>query len=140
MPTPIALQRMARPTVRRHVRRSLARLTVLVAADLVTLLAIRFLIRGVRDHAWVGHSLAGLFTDLVPRGTYPPLQLAVAAILGLAVFGNYESGDHRRDPARLTAGMSLAFALLFWGRIWETFHPAANDGNRPYLWSAPKPE
>lgn len=128
MPTPIALQRMARPTVRRHVRRSVTRLSVLVAADLVTLGLIRELIRGVRDDAWIGQGLAGLFTDLVPRGTYPPLQLAVAVVLGLAVFGNYESGDHRRDPARLTAGMCLAFALLFWGRIWEAFHAAAMLG------------
>ena len=128
MPTPIALQRLARPTVRRHVRRSLTRLLVLLAADLFTLLAIRLLIRAVRDHAWVGPRLAAVFADLVPPGTYPPLQLAVAVVLGLAVFGNYESGDHRRDPVRLTAAMSLAFALLFWRRIWESFHPAAMLG------------
>jgi exopolysaccharide biosynthesis polyprenyl glycosylphosphotransferase len=125
MPTPIALQRMARPRVRRHVRRSLLRLSVLVAADLSTLFAIRMLMRGLRDHGWLGHRLAGLFGELVPHGTYPPLQLVVATVLGLAVFGNYASGDSRRNPMRLTAGASLAFALLFWGRVWQSFHPAA---------------
>jgi exopolysaccharide biosynthesis polyprenyl glycosylphosphotransferase len=128
MPTPIALQRMARPRVRRHVRRSVLRLSVLVAADLTTLLAIRVLMRGVRDHGLLGHRVAALFGELVPQGTYPPLQLVIAAILGLAVFGNYASGDSRRNPGRLAAGVCLAFALLFWGRVWQSFHPAALFG------------
>ena len=125
MPTPIALQRMARPTVRRHVWRSLMRLSVLVAADLVTLLVIRALVRGVRDGSWLGARAAALFAELVPHGTYPPFQLVVAAVFGLAVCGNYRSGDGRRNPTRLTAGIGLAFALLFWGRIWESFHAPA---------------
>jgi exopolysaccharide biosynthesis polyprenyl glycosylphosphotransferase len=125
MPTPIVLQRMARPTVRRHVRRSLLRLSVLLASDILTLFLIRAGIRGLRDHYWVGARVGTLLAELVPHGTYPPLQLAVAVILGLAVFGNYASGDSRRNPTRLTAGITLAFALLFWGRIWEAFRPAA---------------
>lgn len=128
MPTPIALQRMARPTVRRHARRSLTRLSVLLSADVVTLFAIRAIIRGVRDHGWAGAHLSAMFSELVPRGTYPPLQLLVALVLGLAVCGNYASGDSRRSPARLTSGASLAFALLYWGRIWASFHPAAIAG------------
>ena len=124
MPAPIALQRMARPTVRRHARRSLIRLSVLLSTDLATLLAIRLLIRLVRDQEWMGAPIGRFVSELVPHGTYPPLQLAVAVMLGLAVCGNYGSGDGRRNPMRLTAGTSLGFALIFWARIWESFSVA----------------
>ena len=51
MPTPIALQRMARPTVRRHVRRSVTRLSVLMAAQNFTQ-AIRIAITKSHPNPW----------------------------------------------------------------------------------------
>ncbi len=125
LPTPIALQRLARPMVRRHVLRSATRLGALLVGDVITLGLIRLVVRGLRDHGWMGATVAGLFGELVPQGMYPPLQLLAAIVLGLGVFGTYASGDLRRHPARLTAGVTLAFALMFWGHIWTDFTPAA---------------
>ena len=125
IPTPIALQRMARPRVRRHVLRSFIRLGVLFTADVVTLFALRAIIRGARDQHWLGAGAARVLSDLVPPGTYPPLQLLVAVLLGLAALGTYASGDYRRSVSRLAAGTAIGFALLFWGRIWADFHVSA---------------
>lgn len=125
VPTPIALQRMARPMVRRHVLRSLTRLTVLFTADVTTLFLLRAVIRGARDHFWLGGRVAVVLGELVPPGTYPPLQLLVAVVLGLAALGTYASGDFRRSVPRLSAGTAIGFALMFWGRVWTDFHPAA---------------
>ena len=125
VPTPIALQRMARPRVRRHVLRSFVRLGVLFTADVATLFAMRYLIRGTRDEAWLGPRVAELLSRLVPPGTYPAMQLLVAVVLGLVVLGTYASGDYRRSVSRLAGGAAIGFGLMFWARVWADFHFAA---------------
>lgn len=112
------LQRRAPANLRHHVRRGAERLAVLIAADMFTFAGLRALMRAVRDHGWLGASLAAALQTAVPGGMLNGWQYATALFVGLVVLGNYGPGDQRRDPRRLFAACALATALPLWGTLW----------------------
>lgn len=127
-PFPIVLQRRARVAVRRHVLRGATRAAVLVACDVATLLALRFVLHLVRDGAVLGHETSRIAAALIPRGTFPPLEFLAAMGAGLLVRGAYGPGDLRRDGSRLMAATMLGLALIFWGRLWQGIDSSALVG------------
>ena len=119
VPFPIVLHRRARSAVRAHFARASGRIITLVVSDLGMLLLLRRLVHGIGDAAWLGESVAAAIRTLVPRGTFPTVQLIVAVLLGQLILGTYAAGDRRRDKSAIFIGTALGFALLFWGYMWE---------------------
>jgi exopolysaccharide biosynthesis polyprenyl glycosylphosphotransferase len=111
------LQRRAPANLRHHVQRAAVRLAVLIVMDLLVFGAMRELVRGVRDHAWLGASLAATLQATLPTGMLNGWQYAVALFVSLVVLGNYGPGDQRRDPRRLFAACALATALPLWDTL-----------------------
>jgi exopolysaccharide biosynthesis polyprenyl glycosylphosphotransferase len=106
--------------MRRHLVRSFARVTTLLAADLGGYLVARVAIRAIRDQEILGSTLAQALNVAVPLGSLGGWQLGAALLLGLAVTGNYGRGDRRRNPAALFAGVALGTALSVWAPLWQS--------------------
>jgi len=119
-PPRVSLQRRSRVTMRRHLVRSVARVTTLLAADLGGYLVARAAIRAIRDRELLGSGIAQVLQIGVPLGSLGGWQLAAALLLGLAVTGNYGRGDRRRDSAALFAGVALGTGLSAWGALWQS--------------------
>ena len=117
-PFPLVLQRRAPEALRTHARRSALRIAVLLASDGAVALTLRAVYRGLGIYAWLGEPTASITRALVPPGTFPIPQLLCATVLGLAVIGNYRSGDWRRNPVRLLCGTALGLGLVFWPQLW----------------------
>ena len=115
----LQLQRRAPVNLRHHFRRAVARLVVLVVADLASFGLMRELVRAVRESAALGDAVAGRAYALLPPGILNGWQYAAALFVGLVVTGNYGQGDQRRDPRRLFLGAALATALPLWMTIWS---------------------
>ena len=128
IPFPLLLQRRAMRTLRKHALRGLVRVSVLVVADLLTLATARAVLQGVGDQMWLGASVAGAVRALIPRGAYHFAEVVTAVMLGLVLFGNYQSGDGRRSARDLLAGAALGLALTAWSTLWSTFDPLAISG------------
>jgi exopolysaccharide biosynthesis polyprenyl glycosylphosphotransferase len=124
----LALSRRAPQMMRRHLVRSLVRVSVLMAGDAAALLVLRTLLRGMRDGWWLGSATASLLTSLVPPGALPLIQLIPAVLLGLIVLDTYGASDRRRDSGRIMAGATLGLGLPFWGYLWAHFSPLALPG------------
>ena len=119
-PLPLLLQRRAPDTLRRHLMRALVRGGVLAAADIMTLVVLRVTLHAVRDRALLGVGIGESLAAMIPRNTFPMLQLLAGVGLGLLLFGTYRAGDARRDPARVACGALLGVSLAFWGRLWTS--------------------
>jgi exopolysaccharide biosynthesis polyprenyl glycosylphosphotransferase len=115
----LGLQRRAHINLRRHIRRDLVRISVLVGADLAVFVLVRGIVRAIRDHGMLGAAPASLMSELLPRGILGGAQFGLALLLGLFVTGNYGEGDARRDPGRLLRGAALAAALPLWLQLWN---------------------
>jgi exopolysaccharide biosynthesis polyprenyl glycosylphosphotransferase len=124
----LALTRRAPQIMRRHLVRSIVRITVLMTGDAAALLLLRVLLRGVRDEQWLGAATASVVTSLIPQGALPLVQLLPAVLLGLIVLDTYGASDRRRDSGRLMAGATLGLGLPFWGYLWSNFSPLAIPG------------
>ena len=124
----LALSRHAPQMMRKHLVRSLVRVTVLMAGDAAALLMLRVLLRGIRDGGWLGGATADLLTNLIPPGALPLVQLLPAVLLGLIVLDTYGASDSRRDSGRIMAGATLGLGLPFWGYLWVHFSPLALPG------------
>jgi exopolysaccharide biosynthesis polyprenyl glycosylphosphotransferase len=101
--------------------RSAVRVGVLMAGDAAALLALRLLLRGVRDESWLGAAIGSTVNSLVPQGAMPLVQLLPAVLLGLIALDTYGANDRRRDAGRLVAGGTLGLALPLWGHLWSHF-------------------
>lgn len=117
-PFPIVLQRRAREAVRRHLSNAFVRTALLLIADAGVLLLLKFGLRALRDHEWLGKSVAALAGAIIPHGLHRPGELVLALVIGLVAFQNYGAGDRRRDPSAILSGVTLGLALLFWKRFW----------------------
>jgi exopolysaccharide biosynthesis polyprenyl glycosylphosphotransferase len=89
-----------------------------VAADLSTFVAVRSLLRAVRDGVAFAEVPAAFLSDVLPRGFLGGWQFAVALLIGLAFAGTYEPGDRRRDTKRVFLGVALATGLALWNALW----------------------
>lgn len=122
------LARGAPQVMRKHLARTVVRISVLLTGDACALLVLRFIMRGIRDQAWLGPTVASVVTRMIPTGAVPLVQLLPAIFLGLIVLGNYGPSDRRRDAGRLLAGSALGLALPFWGYLWNRFSALAIPG------------
>jgi exopolysaccharide biosynthesis polyprenyl glycosylphosphotransferase len=127
-PTPIALQETAAASVRRHMLRDIRRVATLLAADTVTLIGLRVVLRAARDQGLFGSQVAEPLRHLIPGGTLPTAQILLAVMLTLMVLGTYGAGDHRRAAPRIIAGSFIAVALVFWNTLWTSFAPSVLAG------------
>lgn len=115
----LMLQRRGPSSIRRHALRAFARVVLLVSADLVAFLGMRWIVRVLRDDALYGGTLAGWISAVFPRGLLGGTHFATAMIIGLALSGAYGRGDSRRDIALVAQGVSLAVALALWQPLWS---------------------
>jgi exopolysaccharide biosynthesis polyprenyl glycosylphosphotransferase len=114
--------------MRRHLVRSVVRMTVLMTGDAAALLLLRVALKGIRDQQWLGSATASVVSSLVPQGALPLVQLLPAVLLGLIVLDTYGASDRRRDSGRLMAGATLGLGLPFWAYLWSHFSPLAIPG------------
>ena len=124
----LALTQRAPQIMRRHLVRTLVRVSVLLAGDTLALLLLRFTLHGVRDLGWFGPSPSAVLNQIIPQGALPLVQLLPAILLGLIVLDTYGASDRRRDAGRLVAGATLGLGLPFWGHLWNHFTPLALPG------------
>lgn len=124
----LALTQRAPQIMRRHLVRSIVRITVLMAGDAGALLLLRMVLRGCRDERWLGAATASVLNNLIPPGALPLVQLLPAVLLGLIVLDTYGASDRRRDSGRLMAGATLGLGLPFWGYLWSHFSPLTIPG------------
>jgi exopolysaccharide biosynthesis polyprenyl glycosylphosphotransferase len=96
---------------------------VLLAGDIFVLLALREILHAVRDTVVIGARAAATLADIIPRGSFPPGQLVASVLLGLALLGNYGSGDKRRSARGIITGVMLGLGLIHWGAIWTALTP-----------------
>jgi exopolysaccharide biosynthesis polyprenyl glycosylphosphotransferase len=105
-------QRQAPVRIRLHASRSIARLSLLVLADCTALIG-----------AWQGLRVARAFASpvdrLFPAGSLYGPRIAVAALIGLAVFGAYRGGDRWRSWIAVFRGSALAAGLVLWHDLWS---------------------
>jgi exopolysaccharide biosynthesis polyprenyl glycosylphosphotransferase len=124
----LALTQRAPQIMRRHLVRTLVRVSVLLAGDTLALLLLRFTLHGVRDIGWFGPGTSALVNEIIPQGALPLVQLLPAILLGLIALDTYGASDRRRDSGRLVAGATLGLGLPFWGHLWNNFSPFTLPG------------
>ena len=120
-PARLALTQRAPQMMRIHLVRTAVRVSVLLAGDMVALLLLRVVVRGVRDVGWFGSATSELVNRIIPPGGLPLVQLVPAVLLGLIAVDTYGASDRRRDAGRLVAGATLGLALPFWSHLWSHF-------------------
>jgi exopolysaccharide biosynthesis polyprenyl glycosylphosphotransferase len=120
---PLARQRLdllrrSRVNLRRHFRRAVIRVGVLVLFDLGMFWLLRAGIRALRDYDMGPPGVTAFLQTYLPRGYLSGWQFGAALLISLVVVGSYGQGDARRDPGRLLAGCALAVALPLWMPLW----------------------
>jgi exopolysaccharide biosynthesis polyprenyl glycosylphosphotransferase len=120
-PARLALTQRAPQMMRIHLVRTAVRVSVLLAGDMLALLLLRVVVRGVRDVGWFGSATSELVSKIIPLGGLPLVQLVPAVLLGLIAVDTYGASDRRRDAGRLVAGATLGLALPFWSHLWSHF-------------------
>ena len=104
--------------MRRRLKRDLIRCTFLLVSDTIALVALRELLFGLRDQAWLGNGLASLLSAVLPRGSISSVQLVSAILVGLMLLGTYSSDDRHRQNERLLAASAAGLLLPFWHLFW----------------------
>lgn len=113
------LQQVGSATLLRHFRRSLVRVSVLIAADLTAVFSFGIALMASRDWSILGGRVSQVVGRWLPT-SYAGVTSAVAAVvLGLVVAGNYGQGDRRRDLGRLFGGAAFGVALVLWEDLFE---------------------
>ncbi|HJU66302.1 MAG TPA: sugar transferase [Gemmatimonadaceae bacterium] len=114
----IDLNARAFKNIRTHFRRSAVRITVLLLADSLAFLALRTVLRAMRNAPWAGEETRALVNWLFAQGYLGGLQFAAALLVGLVVMGTYRAGDYRHDTWRLFLASALGVALPLWPGLW----------------------
>ncbi len=121
IPEPLVLQRCAPRTVRKHRNRGVIRWATLFAGDVAALLVGRQLLLAIRDRDLIGAPLAAALQRVLPPGSLHLLELLVAVLLALTVFGTYGPGDRRRDGRTMVKASSAGLLLVCWHWLWMAF-------------------
>ena len=111
---PEILHARAPHAVYRHLWRTVLRILVLVAADLLTLEVLRIILSAARDQAWFGARIAELLASIVPAGVVPALPLQAAVLLGLTICGGYVGGARKRHVRSVAMGAMLGVLFVTW--------------------------
>ncbi len=98
----------------RHLWRTLLRIAVLVAVDLLTLELLQIVLSAARDQAWFGPRIAAGLMATVPAGAVPALPLQAAVLLGLAISGGYVGGARKRHVRSVALGALLGVLVVTW--------------------------
>jgi exopolysaccharide biosynthesis polyprenyl glycosylphosphotransferase len=114
----VDLHARAFKNIRTHFRRSAVRITVLLLADSLAFLALRSVLRSMRDALWAGDHVQAAVNWLFSQGYLGGPQFAVALLGGLIVMGTYRAGDYRHDAWRLFLASALGVALPLWPGLW----------------------
>ncbi|HKR08938.1 MAG TPA: sugar transferase, partial [Gemmatimonadaceae bacterium] len=117
-PSPLIIQHRARAVERARVTESFIRVSVLLAADFFILFVAHAIVDTARTSSAFSGALAAFLSDLIPRGSFPRVEVLTAVIIGLAVFGNYRGKSAWHNAINLLAGAFLGLSLVFWSRIW----------------------
>ncbi len=118
MPARLLLQLRARRSLRRHMLRSVARVTLLLLADVGAFWIMRAIVRVIRDDQLFGAAAAGALKAVFPVGILGGTHFALALVIGLGAAGAYGRGDARRDVTRVATGVLLAVGLALWQLLW----------------------
>ena len=122
IPGRLLLQRRGPQSLRRHTLRAFSRVVLLVSADLLAFLAMRAVIRLLRDQTLYGATISGWLRAVFPQGILGGWNFAVALIIALFSVGAYGRGDRRRDIVRVAQAVTLSVALSLWNALW-TLNP-----------------
>ncbi len=117
VPLPEMLHARAPHAVWRHVWRSVLRVLVLVAVDLLTLEILRIILSAARDQAWFGPRVAAELAAIVPAGSVPALPLQAAVLLGLTICGGYVGGARKRHVRSVAMGAVLGVLFVTWTNL-----------------------
>ena len=117
---PEILHARAPHAVYRHLWRTVLRILVLVAADLLTLEVLRIILSAARDRAWFGARVAEVLASIVPAGAVPALPLQAAVLLGLTICGGYVGGAHKRHIRSVALGAMLGVLFVTWTDLFAT--------------------
>ena len=117
IPLPEILHARAPHAVYRHLWRTILRVLVLAAADLLTLEVLRIILSAARDQAWFGPRIAELLASIVPAGAVPALPLQAAVLLGLTICGGYVGGAQKRHIRSVAAGAVLGVLFVTWSDL-----------------------
>src|SRR5437868_5172501 len=118
-PTPLIIQRRAHAAEHARTIEGLVRVSILLAADLLILFVAHALVDLARTSQSLGGIVSSFLSEVIPRGTFPRVEVLTAVIIGLAIFGNYRGRSRWHNVATLVAGSSLGLSLVFWSRIWS---------------------
>ncbi len=108
---------------RRHLSRTLARITILLAADVAAFVVLRASLSALRNGRMLGPSTADFFRENFTGGYLGGWQYATALVLGLAVAGAYARGEAWKDGSRVFVGVMLATGLTLWHSVWTVGLP-----------------
>jgi exopolysaccharide biosynthesis polyprenyl glycosylphosphotransferase len=117
---PEILHARAPHAVYRHLWRTILRILVLVAADLVTLEVLRIILSAARDRAWFGARVAEVLASIVPAGAVPALPLQAAVLLGLTICGGYVGGARKRHIRSVAFGAMLGVLFVTWTDLFSS--------------------
>ena len=118
-PTPLIIQHRAHAVERALATESLIRVVVLLAADLLILFVAHAIVDMARSTEAFSGAVAVLLSEIIPRGTFPRVEVLAAVVVGLMIFGNYGGRSRWHNAGTLLAGSSLGLSLVFWSRIWS---------------------
>ena len=116
---PEILHARAPHAVWRHLRRTVLRVLILVAVDLLTLELLRIILSAARDQAWFGARVASTLAAIVPQGTVPALPLQAAVLLGLTICGGYVGGARKRHVRSVALGAVLGVLFVTWTALFS---------------------
>jgi exopolysaccharide biosynthesis polyprenyl glycosylphosphotransferase len=117
-PTPLIIQNRAKAVERALVAEGVTRVGVLLSTDLLVMLLAHAAVDWARHSERFSPVMASFVAALVPRGTFPRVEVITAVLIGLAIFGNYRGGGRWRNLGTLLAGSSLGLSLVFWSALW----------------------
>lgn len=98
--------------------RSVGRVLVLIASDLLALAALAAAMDQIRG-GLLG-SFGRFVTIALPEGYLGAWHFAVALLVGLTVSGAYRRGDNWKKVGRAASGTALAVTLVLWQSLWQT--------------------
>jgi exopolysaccharide biosynthesis polyprenyl glycosylphosphotransferase len=112
------LQQSQSRNIWRHFGRDVARISVLLGADVATFLLLQWVITGLAS-GWLGAWVAGVSSAAFPPALLGGPRFVLALLVALAITGSYGSGDARRDVSRLVTGAALAVFVSLYGALWQ---------------------
>lgn len=103
----------------RHLGRRVARVALLLSADLALLAVFSRVVQTMRMGSWFPPAFGEGLDQLLPSGTMLGLQFPLVVIFALTMLGAYGAADRRRAVAHRIMAAILAVTLPAWTALWE---------------------